>query len=301
MARLPWEDLQFFIAVARSGQLSAAARRLRSSHATVSRHIDRLEQRLGTRLFERNPRGYVLTAQGERLAERVTRMEREAEEMQSDLLPGSSALTGVVRLSTLEGFGNFFLASRLPAFGNRHPNLSVEVVTIQQILSLSRREADVAVALSPQKAPHYVSEPMGDYRLFVYGARDYLDRHPPIADAADLRAHRFCGYIEDMVFTPGLNYLNEILPGLRAQYQNSSIQAQLSYTLSGLGLCVLPHYIAAPYPELVPVLPGGLYLTRSYWLIRHSETVLNHRVGSLTDFLLEETARARAWFMADHL
>lgn len=102
-----WDDLQYFLAVARTGQLSSAARSLRTSHATVSRHIDRLEFSLKTKLFERNPRGYELTTVGRRLVDTVERIEAEAERLQSDISESGSLLRGVVRLSAPEGFSNF--------------------------------------------------------------------------------------------------------------------------------------------------------------------------------------------------
>ncbi|MBS2268065.1 LysR family transcriptional regulator, partial [Salmonella enterica subsp. enterica serovar Typhimurium] len=128
-----------------TGQLTTAARRLRTNHVTVSRRIDRLEEALSARLFERNPRGYILTALGEKLIESAEIMEREAERFQNEASGGTVSLSGVVRLSILEGIANFFLANRLPVMAQSYPSLSVEMVTIQQIVSLSRREADLSI------------------------------------------------------------------------------------------------------------------------------------------------------------
>lgn len=138
MRPFTWDDLQYFLAVARTGQLSTAARQLRTSHVTVLRRIDRLEQALSTKLFERNPRGYLLTPMGERLVEPAEVMEREAMKFQTEATGNLAALSGVVRLSTLEGFGNFFLADRLPVLAQSYPSLFVEVVTIQQIVGTER-------------------------------------------------------------------------------------------------------------------------------------------------------------------
>ncbi|MFP3802200.1 LysR family transcriptional regulator, partial [Paraburkholderia sp. SIMBA_027] len=110
--------------------LSTAARQLRSSHATVSRRIDRLEFALKVKLFERNPRGYVLTAMGNRFVETAEKMELETERLRADLTTGAMAQRGVVRLSAPEGFANFFFATVLPQFAERHPHLSLELVTI---------------------------------------------------------------------------------------------------------------------------------------------------------------------------
>ena len=175
MRRFTWDDLQFFLAVARSGQLASAARQLRTNHATVSRRIDRLEQALSAKLFERNPRGYMLTAVGERLVQSAEQIEREAGNFRNEASSGASPVTGVVRLSSLEGFGNYFLADRLPRFAQAHANLSIEMVTIQQIVSLSKREADMSITLTSPRTDFYRYEKIATYRLFDRSQRQKLD------------------------------------------------------------------------------------------------------------------------------
>ena len=291
-----WDDLQFFLAVARTGQLSTAARRLRTSHATVSRRIDRLEFALKVKLFERNPRGYVLTGMGQRFVETAERIERETEQLQLDINDGLTAQRGVVRLSTLEGFGNFFLADRLGDFAARYPNVSLEMLAIQQIMSLSRKEADIQVALTAPKAGPYQSEVLTPYTLHVYGARSYLSKHPPITGRNDLAAHRFVGYIEDMIFAPGLDYLGELQPGLHAHFQSSSILTQLKAVRQGLGLCVLPHFIAQQEDDLEIVLPEEIELKRTYWLVCHRDLVAVPRVKAVREFLMQSVRENRGHF-----
>lgn len=301
MHRFTWDDLQFFLAVARTGQLSAAARKLRTNHATVSRRIDRLEQTLMTKLFERNPRGYILTALGERLVESAEAIEREAERFHKEAAGEAAPVNGAVRVSTLEGFGNYFLADRLPSLARSQPGLSFEVLTIQQIVSLSRREADLTITLNTPKTGPYHTEKVTMYRLFVYGARDYLDAHPRVTCHADLARHYLIGYTEDTIFTPGLDYHRELLPGVRATFQNSSIHAQLAAARSGLGLCVLPHYMAKPYPELVPVIPREVHLQREYWATCHQDVADAPRIRILRNFIKKEAAHAMHDFHGDAL
>ncbi|MCX2698043.1 MULTISPECIES: LysR family transcriptional regulator [Ochrobactrum] len=301
MRQFSWDDLQYFLAVARTGQLSTAARQLRTSHVTVLRRIDRLEQALATKLFERNPRGYLLTPMGERLVEPAEVMEREALKFQTETTGSFSALSGVVRLSTLEGFGNFFLADRLPVLAQSYPSLSVEVVTIQQIMSLSRREAELSITLHMPRTGPYHSEKLTPYRLFVYGHRDYLNCHSAIKTREDMTQHPFIGYIDDMVFTPGLDYMREILPGKRCNYQGSSIHAQLVATLTGYGLCVLPFFIASQYSELVPVLPKEMYLEREYWMNCHVDVMAAPRIRVISDFMLGAVREASASFLGESL
>jgi len=280
-----WDDLQFFLAVARTGQLSTAARQLRSSHATVSRRIDRLEFALKVKLFERNPRGYVLTGMGQRFIETAEKIEQEAERLQTDLIEGATAQRGVLRLSAPEGFANFFFSNKLPEFTLKLPNISLELVTIQQIMALSRKEADIAVVLDPPKGGPYFTEKLTDYRLKIYATRDYLAEHGEPKTREDLLEHAFIGYVQDMIFAPGLDYLGDIHPRIRPHFQSSSIFSQLTATRSGLGLCVLPIFIAKGYPELQVVLGDEVDLCRHYWIACHHELRQVARVRMVIDFL----------------
>lgn len=266
-----WNDLRFFLAVARSRTISLAGRRTGTDHATVSRRISALETALGLKLFERNPRGYNLTQHGETLLAMASAMETEAVRIEEAAAGQQQGLSGAVRISTPEGFGNFFLASRIGALAAAHPRLSVEMITIQQIVALSRREADIAITMTLPPTGNFVHERLTDYHLFVYGADSYLASATPIRSRDDLGSHPFIGYVDDLIFTRALNYLPEIKPHLRARLQNSSLHAQLAATVAGFGLCVLPAYVARTAPNLVPILPDEIALTRTYWMVADAD------------------------------
>ena len=150
---------------------------------------------------------------------------------------------------------------------------------------------------------HVVHYPIAGGRLVNVVA---IERNPaPVEGWAapgrreDLLAHRLIGYIEDMIFTPGLDYHREIMPGLHASYQSSSIHAQLHATLSGIGLCVLPNFIASPYPELVPVMAREVFLERDYWCVCHQDLATAPRIQALTDFIKTEARSAQSEFLGD--
>lgn len=292
-----WDNLRVLLAVARGGTVSEAARRLRADHATVIRRIDGLEEALGAKLVERNPRGYRLTQKGETLLASAQRIEEEAMRAEQELAGTESRLSGLVRISSLEGFGNFFLASRLPRFSMRSPGVSIELVTIQQILALSRREADLAITLDPPEGARFVREKLTDYRLFIYGARNYLAAAAPIRTTADLGAHPFVSYIDDLVFMRGLDYLDEVRRGLRSRLQSSSLHAQMEMACAGYGLCVLPAFLAQRRPELVPVLPGEVSLTRSYWLVSDADGAGSPQLRAVRAFIREEVEAAKGLFL----
>lgn len=286
MTKLSWDDLQFFLAVVREGQLSRAARVLDTSHVTVSRRIDRLEQALNTRLFERNPRGYEPTQASQRLIETAERMEEVARQLPLDRGAGPGQVRSL-RLAMPEGFAALFSTHLLGEFIAKFPQISPELITMPQVLSLSRREADIWITLDPVTNGPYRSQRLADYTLHLYATQACLQAGPPIRTTADLARHRIVGYIEEMIFAPGLDYLGEVHPQLRATIKSSSIFNQVVAVRNGLGIGVMPYYIAAKYPELRIVLPDQVRLTRTYWLTCHRDVRHMRWTGAVIQFLTD--------------
>lgn len=297
MRPFDWDDLRYFLSVAQSGTVSQAARRLGVDHATIIRRVDALERAMGAKLFERTPRGYYLTTNGERLLPSAEAIHNEARKIGREMLTGNHGVGGIVRINTLEGFGNFFLAGLLPKFAGMYPNLTVELLTLQQIVALSRKESDIAISLQPPESGQFFHEKLTDYSLFIYGSDQYLQNSPPISNRESLLDHIFCGYIDDLVFVRGLDYLDEIAKGLRAKLKSSSLHAQAEAAIAGYGLCVLPAYIAARLPALIPVLPEKLHLRRSYWLVASSDVAPSPRVQAVTRFIRAEVDAHRSDFL----
>ena len=136
-----WDDLKFFLAVARTGQLTTAAKGLKVDNATVARRIRALETALDARLFERNPKGYSLTEVGQRLLPSAEAMETTTLQAQAQLQGRDDSLEGVVRLGAPDGFGSFFLAPRIHKLAHRHPKLELQLVALPRVFSLAKREA----------------------------------------------------------------------------------------------------------------------------------------------------------------
>lgn len=299
MERFDWDDLRFFLAVARSGRLTAAARRLGADHATVSRRITSLEESLKAKLFERRPQGYALTGHGEQLLAKAESMETEALAIQSEIGGADMALSGTVRIGAPDGFGASFLAPRLSSLAKAYPGLELQLIAMPRLLSLSKREADVAITLAPPKEGKVVARKLCDYRLGLYASRDYLDSMPPITTPEDLFAHRIIGYIDDLIFTPELDYLDEVAKGLRAQIQSSSVLAQMNAVAAGAGIGVIHHFMVPSEPRLVPVLPETVSITRSFWLLFHADLKEVARVRAIVDFIVREAKASRSLLMGE--
>lgn len=265
-----WDDLQFFLSLARTGLLTSAALQLEVDATTVGRRIRRLERSLGGQtLFVHGRDGHVLTEAGRRLMIRVEAIEREA-----DAIAGSSdeasgeEIRGRLRISASEGFGTWLVAHHLGEFAAAHRLLSIDLVANTGFLDPSRREADVAILLArPQRGP-LITKKLTDYRLRLYASHAYLATASPIASSAELSAHPMVGYIPDLLYSPELNYLDEVRPGIEANLRCSSINTQYRLIASGAGIGVLPCFIGDRDPKLARLLPE-IVITRSFWLVTH--------------------------------
>ncbi|MBS0474462.1 MAG: LysR family transcriptional regulator [Proteobacteria bacterium] len=286
-----WSDFQAFLAIARAGQLARAGAALGLDATTVGRRLRRLEARLGATLFEQTRTGQILTEAGEALLGQVEAMAQAASGIAEGVDEG---LAGTLRVSTSEGFGSWFLAHQVPAFVAAHPALTLDLVASSGFLSLSKREADIAVTLSRPKAGPVIARKLSDYALRLYAAPDYLAAQGTAARAADLaQGHRLVGYIPDLLYDPALRYLDEIHPGLGASLRSSSINAQHSLLAAGAGIGVLPCFMGDSDPRLVPVLPERR-IVRSFWLVTHKDTQNLARIKAGKEWLLDCVQRRRA-------
>lgn len=292
-----WDDMRFFLSLSRSGQLTEAARQLGTSHVTVARRITRLEEALDQRLFLRRAKGYELTPAGSRLIETAERMETAADGLPYSDADGSG-MSGSFRIAVPEAFGSYFSEHLASLFVRRFPRIVLELITMTQVMALSRREADLSVTVDPVTKGPYQSTRMVAYSLGLYAARDYLTRASPVVEREDILAHPVLSYIDGMIFSPGLDYLDEMHPTIKPMFKSSSIFNQLSATRQGLGLCILPHYIARSHSDLVPVLSETIKLDRSYWLTSHRDTSQTKRGRLIARFMFDEISKRQADFEA---
>lgn len=293
-----WDHLRYFLAVARTGRLTAAAQRLRQDHTTVSRRVAALERALATPLFERSPQGYGLTAAGRRLLVTAEAMERTALAAHKEIQGDGPLVSGSVRIGAPDGFGSYFLAPRIGGLIREFPDLRPELVALPRVFSLSKREADIAIGLSRPTEGRLYARKLTDYRLGLYATPAYLAGHPPIVAPGDLKAHVLIGYAEDFIFSPELDYLPLIAPGVAPQFRSSTLVAQMQATLAGAGLCVLPCFMAAGQPGLVPVL-DAVSIVRTFWLITHADLHDLPRIRATGDFIAREARAARTLFVPE--
>jgi DNA-binding transcriptional LysR family regulator len=296
MAEFDWNDVRAFLAVARSGRLTAAAARLGVDHSTLSRRIGALEHSLRTKLFDRSPSGYTLTDQGRRLLPIGEEMERQAMGAAEAVGGSSTSVAGTVRIGSPEGFGSYFLAPRIARLKAQHPRLTIQLVAAPAVFSLARRDADIVISVSRPPAGRLNVARLVDYDLGLYAAPAYLRDSPDIASQEDLFRHRFVSYIGELLHFPELDVLQHVAPGGTTSVESSNLVAQLRATLAGAGLCVLPGFLAAEEEGLVRVLASEISLTRSLWLTVHQDLAELARVKATVRFIKDEVEAARGLF-----
>lgn len=293
---MDWDLVRIFLAVAREGQMLAAAHRLGLNHATVARRLDRLEETLGARLFERRPTGSVLTEAGEELLPVAERIETELLGVVDATRRRGAAISGTVRLGAPDGLGNFFLAGELGRLARRHPDLTVELVPLPRLFSLSRREADLAIVLDPPSEGRLVVSRLGDYTLSVYASRAYAEEHGTPANLDEVAGHLVVTGVEDYSYASSLDYARVLERRARRVYRCAGVVGQMEAVKAGVGIGVLHDFAARPVADLVRILPE-VGFRRSYHLLAHPDTQGLARVAALGDFLHRRFREERRRFV----
>lgn len=281
MAEPKWDDLRIFLAVARGESLTAAARALKLDPATVGRRTARLEADLGAALFVKSPQGYVLTQTGTELMETASRAEREVQRALGDIRNRGEGLSGTLRIGAPDGCATYVLPQVLDGIVRDNPGLEVQIVALPRVFNLSRREADMAIAVSPPQAGRLVAEKITEYRLHLAASRGYLSTRQTIERLEDLKDHRIVGYIPDMIFDKELDYLDEAGAGLHPELASNSVSVQLHWVRNGAGIGIV-HDFALPFAKNVrKVLEQFFSLSRSFYLIRHADDLRSERLNAL--------------------
>lgn len=279
-----WDDLRLFLAVAREQSLSGAGRVVRLDPATLGRRVARLEKALETVLFVKSPQGYALTDAGVQLMERAEAAERAMRLATAEMSTPSEGLTGQVRIGAPDGAANFLLPQVCARLAEAHPALDIQIVALPRVFNLSRREADMAIAVSAPDTGRLMVQKVTGYRLHLAAAESYLASNRPIEAVADLRHHRIVGYIPDMIFDRELDYLADL--GLsRVNLASNSVSVQGHMIQQGGGVGIV-HDFALPFlPGVSRVLTEQVQLDRAFYLIRHADDRRNRRLGQFAEAL----------------
>lgn len=279
-----WDDLRFFLAVAREQGLSGAARALRVNQSTVSRRITQLEARLDARLFERHARGYRLTAVGEALLSIATKVEDDMLAVDRTVQGADRALRGTVRITTVDEVLEA-IAPHLRSFREEYPGIDLEVSSALRVFSLSRHEADVAIRPGPPPTePDVVGRKLVALPVAVYAAPEYLEARGRPRRPADLARH------DAISFTAGLGhgvFGRDTLGDARVVFRANSMSGQAIAARAGLGVASLPRFIGDPDPRLERLFSRRSDVVYHLWLLIHADLRQTARVRAFVDFLTQ--------------
>ena len=284
-AVLDWDDLRFFLAIARTGSLTSAARELRVTQSTVGRRLASLESSLGARLLHRTPEGYVLTLAGEAILGQAERVEAEALSVERAVGGRDAQLEGVVRVTAVETLASHVLAPCFCALQRRSPEIVLELLAEVRHLSLAMREADVAVRLSRFEQHDLVARRIGGLAYGLYASPAYLERHGEPDFGAGCPGHRLVtGLDGSEVPQQVAGWLAEVAPRATVAMRTDSPEAQLQAALCGEGMACLARVRGdADERRLRRVRPPQAAVAADIWLAVHKDNRRTPRIRLVMD------------------
>jgi DNA-binding transcriptional LysR family regulator len=290
---LDWDDLRHFLAIARLGSLSAAARSLGVRQSTMGRRLAALEERSGAKLLQRTPRGYVLTSTGEAVLGNVERIESEALSVERVITGQDVKLEGTIRVTTVETLAVEILIPIFHAFQQAFPGVSLELVADARSLSLTRREAEVALRLSRPTQQELVARRVADLGSAIYAAPAYLEQYGMPDLTAGSPGHRRIMVQEELLQLPEAQWFEALTSRADVVLRNNSRFADLAAAVNGMGLACLARYLGDGRP-LIRLDPPHPPPRREIWLVVHQDIRHMPRIRAFTEFLttaLKQRAR----------
>jgi DNA-binding transcriptional LysR family regulator len=284
-----WDDLRFVLAVGRSGSLSGAARALKVNHSTVFRRIAQLEDGLGVRLFDRLPEGYAPTSAGEALIALGGRVEEDVVALERRLAGEDLRPSGIVRVTTTDTLIPF-LTPVCARFRLIHPEVQIELIVSQERLNLSRRDADVALRPTSTPPETLVGRRVAGIAMAIYGADAYLAAN---ADATPFAGHDWIGHDDSLSHLTADHWLRDRVSPERIVMRSNNLMAMREAARAGIGLALLPCYLADDQPVLRRLGDPIPDLMTDLWLLVHEDLRRTARIRAFMDHLAGEVAKVR--------
>lgn len=280
-----WNDLKYFLALARHGSTNAAGKALRLSQSTVHRRLAELEKRIGRKLVTRTSAGYRLTNLGKELRPYAERIEATVGDFERHVTDVGRDRSGVIRMTCPEPIMHR-LMPLIERFHARYPKLRVEFVMSDRYLDLAKGEADVAFR-SGDTDDELVGRKIADSIWAVYANRGYIERHGKPEHVEDLSRHPLICLDESMSNHRVAKWLKDVAPDAKIAARNNSVLGLMYAVKSGVGIGPLPTAIADAEPELVRVLGPIPELARSWRLLTHPDLRHTPRISAFFDFIIE--------------
>lgn len=286
VARMDWDDLKIVLAISREGTLTGAARVLGLTQPTMGRRLAAFEERMGARLLQRMPSGYVLTPLGESVLVHAERIEAEVQAAERAMLGRDVALAGTVRVTTVDLLAPTIVVPAIRTLRASHPGICVELVPDTRLLSLSKREADIALRPSRFRGNEIHARCVGTFSLGIYASRSALSEGAPLPLVTTL---------DDQATLPETAWLRSLYPDAPVALQSNDRHVHFQAAVSGLGLVVLSRFHADREPELVLLHEADPATNRELWLGVHADLRHTPRIRAVIDAIAAELASQTAF------
>lgn len=287
-SKLNWDDLKLALAIGRSGSLSGAGRDLGVSHATVFRRLGEIEQRLGVALFQRSRSGYAPTLAGEEIIRSATDVEASVFDVERRVMGQDLRPSGTVRLTTTDTLLHGLLSPLLCNYRDSYPDISLEIVVSNQVFDLTRREADIA--LRPASAPPetLVGRKIATIAQAIYGHHDLADG---LTDIEEARNASWIGPDERMAYGALDKWYGDQGINSRCHLRTDTMLGMFAAARDGLGLAVLPCYLADRASGLTRIGDPIPSLATDLWLLTHPDLRHTARIRAVLDFIATEVRK----------
>lgn len=283
------------LAIARRGSVAGAAKELGVNATTVARRLRALNEALGIRVFERHAEGLRPTVAGKPVLEAAERMELEVLHVQRTVADADRRVEGTVRVTTLESLAVSVVSSALAPLVERYPQLRVELNTSDDVLDLTRSAADLAVRPNPGQQEGLVARKLARVGYAVYASAAYLERYGRPKTPADVRGHRCIGFGARFDHVLESRWLAERLDGRPMAYRSDSTHSLVSACAEGVGLAVLPCYVAEHRGDLVRIFGPDQVFSRDFYAVMLAELRKVTRIRAVVDHLVDVFARNEAF------
>ena len=289
-----WDDLKYFVAVARYGSTLAAAKALGLSQSTVHRRLEMLEKQLGRQLVKRHPNGYRLTETGEAMRAYAEQVEDAVLTFERQLAATETELSGAVRITCPEAVGYRLMRSALPdKFSARYPKLRLEFVMTDRIVELAKGEADIALRATAPAETALVGRKIADPPWAIYASRAYAERHGRPQRKEELNRHALVGFDGALKDHAVAKWLRSAAPNAKIAARATSVAAVLMAVKSGAGIAPLPVIMGDEDGDLVKLLGPYPGLSTPFYLFMHEDMRRTPRVRAFFDFAISEARTIR--------
>ena len=292
-----WDDVRFFLAVAKTGSFSAAATQLNTKQTTVGRRIQALERRLGAKLFDRHRHGMEVTPAARGVLVQAESMMSNATSIERHLAGLDREMAGIVRIAATEGIAANWLVARLGQLRGTHPDIVVQVIASDQVLDLATRQADLAIRFFRPTSNQLVAARVGQVNFSIFAAPSYIERYGLPQKTDELREHHIVDHTTLHSLTAMKPWSEMVERSTSVVLRTNSSYAAVEAVKAGYGISVFPDYVTKS-SNLVPA-PIDLRIVRDIWLVSHEETNKGARIRTVIDYVREQFRQdEREWFSA---